>query len=317
MNENKIPLVAVVGPTASGKTRLAIALCKAFDGEVVSGDSMQLYKQLSIATAKPTLQEQLEVPHHLIDLLDPWESFSVAQYTTLAHNTIAQLHHRGKLAVVTGGTGLYIRSLLENITFAPEQRDDDYRSTLRQLAEREGGGVVHDLLRQVDPQAAQAIHPNNLGRVIRALEVYRVSGTTITQRQQQSRAVPSPYRSCVLGLTCNNRQLLYDRIDARVEQMAKEGLVEEARFALSASLSPTAGQAIGYKELAPYLAGEQSLQSALEIIKQKTRNYAKRQLTWFRREQGVHWLALDDYNSYDQLVAAAIVIAKTTLGERE
>lgn len=305
MAENKIPLVAVVGPTASGKTRLAIELCKAFDGEVISGDSMQLYKQLSIATAKPTPEEQQEIPHHLIDLLEPWESFSVAQYTALAHTTIAEITSRGKLPVLTGGTGLYIRSLIDNITFAPEQRDDSYRAQLRQLAADSGNQAVHSLLRKVDPQAADTIHPNNLGRVIRALEVYRVAGTTMTTRQEQSRALPSPYNVCLIGIACNDRQKLYDRIDTRAEQMVADGLLEEARFALSANLSPTAAQAIGYKELAPYFAGEQTLPEALAVIRQQTRNYAKRQLTWFRREKEIHWLNLDSFCSYQDMVEQA------------
>ncbi|MEG0852523.1 MAG: tRNA (adenosine(37)-N6)-dimethylallyltransferase MiaA [Angelakisella sp.] len=313
MAEKKIPLVAVVGPTASGKTRLAIELCKAFDGEVVSGDSMQLYKQLSIATAKPTAEEQQEVPHHLIDLLEPWESFSVAQYTALAHSTIGELHNRGKLSVVTGGTGLYIRSLIDNIAFAPEQRDELYREELRQKAKAEGNEAVHALLCKVDPQAAKAIHPNNLGRVIRALEVFRVAGTTMTQRQQQSKAVPSPYDACIIGIGCNDRQKLYDRIDLRVDNMLKEGLLDEARLALSMQLSPTAAQAIGYKEFIPYFEGRQSLEEATAVLKQQTRNYAKRQLTWFKREEGIHWLMLDNYNCYEELVAEAVSLVKKAL----
>ncbi|MEG2087687.1 MAG: tRNA (adenosine(37)-N6)-dimethylallyltransferase MiaA [Angelakisella sp.] len=310
--QNRTPLVAVVGPTASGKTRLAIELAKALSGEIISGDSMQLYQRLSIATAKPTAAEQAEVPHHLIDLLEPWESFSVAQYTTLAHKAIAGVYGRGNLPILAGGTGLYIRSLLDNLTFTEQPRDPEYCAQLRLLAEREGGVAVHRLLLQADPTAAQSIHPNNLGRVIRALEVCHTTGGTMTAQKERSRVIPSPYRSCVLGITYRNRQLLYDRIDLRVSQMVEQGLLEEARMALSMELSPTASQAIGYKELRPYFAGEQTLDEALETIRQQSRRYAKRQMTWFKREQDIHWLYADEVTP-QQLFDEALELAKAIL----
>lgn len=312
MQQEKIPLVAVVGPTASGKTSLAIALCKALGGEVVSGDSMQLYKRLSVATAKPTAAEQLAVPHHLIDLIEPWESFSVAQYTQIAHKTIAALHASGKLAVVCGGTGLYIRALLTNITFTPQENDPAYRAELRVLAGQEGNEAVHRLLAEKDPVAAAALHPNNLGRVIRALEVCKTTGGTMSGQQANSHAEPSPYKACVIGLDFRNRQTLYDRINLRVTRMVEAGLLEEAKAALAMELSLTASQAIGYKEFAPYFAGEVPLKTALEALRQQSRRYAKRQLTWFRREPDIHWLYAEDYPDDQSLAAAAITLVQET-----
>lgn len=278
---------------------------------------MQLYRQMSIVTAKPTPAEQGEIPHHLIDLIEPGESFSVARYTELARQTIAELAERGKLPVVAGGTGLYIRSLLSNITFAPQGQDLAYREELRELAANQGNGTVHTLLQKVDPVAAQAIHPNNLGRVIRALEVYRLTGDTITQAQAQSRSQPTPYRVCSLGIGYRDKQRLDERIDRRVDLMLQEGLIEEARALWGMELSPTASQAIGYKELVPFFQGELSLGQAVDTIKLHSRQYAKRQMTWFRREQDIRWLWAEDYDSPAQLSAAAVALARETLGLSE
>lgn len=313
MPGKKIPLAVVVGPTASGKTRLAIELCRRLNGEVISGDSMQLYKRLSIATAKPTPEEQTQAVHHLVDILEPWESFSVAQYTQLAGECITRLRSCGKLPVVAGGTGLYIRSLVDNITFEPQERDEQYRQKLRELAAEQGNHALHRLLEEVDPTAASGIHPNNLGRVIRALEVYHNTGITITAKQQRSREQPSPYKACIIGIDYRDRQTLYDRIDRRVDQMMEQGLLEEARYALGIELSPTAAQAIGYKEFRGYFAGTETLEQALELLKRQSRRYAKRQLTWFRREKDINWLFAEDYYSTDELGAAAAQITENTL----
>lgn len=311
----KIPVVAVVGPTASGKTSLAIALCQRLGGEVISGDSMQLYRQLSIATAKPTPAEQSAAPHHLIDILEPWESCSVARYTQLAHAAIAQVAGRGQLPVLCGGTGLYIRSLLANITFAEQERDEVYRESLRKLATEQGNEAVYQLLVQADPEAAAAIHPNNLGRVIRALEMFHVTGSTKTTQLAASTSQPTPYQSCILALGFRDRQQLYDRIDHRVDRMVEQGLLQEARVALSMELSPTAAQAIGYKELRPYFEGNQTLEQALDALKQQSRRYAKRQLTWFKREEGVQWLYPEDYSTPEALYQAAVAIVTHTIDQ--
>lgn len=310
---SQIPLVVVVGPTASGKTRLAIELCKALDGEVVSGDSMQLYRRLSIATAKPTPEEQEEIPHHLIDMIEPTESFSVAQYTTMAHEAIAEVYSRGKMPVVAGGTGLYIRSLIDNITFAPQRQDMPYREELRELAAQSGNKTVHDMLAAVDPDSATAIHHNNLGRVIRALEVFHISGTTMTEQQRLSRAEPSPYLPCVIGISYRDRDALDERINMRVGLMIRDGLVDEVAALEGVELSPTASQAIGYKELLPYLDGSIELEAAVEDIRLHSRQYAKRQMTWFRREKDIHWLWADDYGSPDELVDDAVAYARQQL----
>ena len=291
--EETIPLAVVAGPTASGKTGLAVELALRLDGEVVSADSMQIYRRMAIATAKPTPEEQLGVPHHLIDFLEPGEQFSVAQYVELARKTIREIRSRGKLPIVAGGTGLYIQSLVDNIAFSPQPSDPALREALRQRAQREGRESLLRELASFDPESAARLHPNNLGRVIRAIEVYRLTGKTMTQQMAQSRREPSPYRPAMLGLTYSDRQLLYNRIDRRVDAMVAQGLLEEARQMREEGLSSTAAQAIGYKELEGYFAGEEPLEEALERMKRETRRYAKRQLTWFRRDERFHWLEMD------------------------
>ena len=291
--DNRIPLAVVAGPTASGKTGLAVELALRLNGEVVSADSMQIYRRMAIATAKPTLQEMKGVPHHLIDFLEPGESFSVAQYVQRARQVIGEIHSRGKLPIVAGGTGLYIQSLVDNVSFSPQPEDPELRERLRQKAEREGAQALLEELREFDPQSAARLHPNNLGRVIRAIEVYRLTGRTMTQQLEDSRREPSPYRLCMLGLTYSRRELLYDRINRRVDVMMEEGLLEEARQMRREKLSSTAAQAIGYKELEGYFAGQEPLEEALERMKRETRRYAKRQLTWFRRDSRFHWLEMD------------------------
>lgn len=301
-----IPVVAVVGPTASGKTELAISLCRTLGGEVVSADSMQLYKGLSIATAKPTVSEQQAARHHLIDLLEPWQSFSVAQYTELAAKVIAELHGRGCIPVLAGGTGLYIRSLIDNITFVPQERDEQYRQSLRDMAAERGNEAVHELLRCCDPQTAEELHPNNLERVIRALEIYHTTGITMTEQRLRSRSRPSPYRVCMLGIGYRDRALLNERINRRVDLMMERGLLEEIRALEGVTLSHTARQAIGYKELLPYLEGEITQEQAVEDIKLRSRQYAKRQMTWFNREKDINWLWAEDYADSQLLAQAAL-----------
>ena len=306
MNENKIPVVAVVGPTASGKTRLAIDICKKLHGEVISCDSMQLYKQLSIGTAKATPQEQAEVKHHLIDLIEPHEEFSVAEYANLTHRKIKNLNSQGILPVLAGGTGLYLRTVLQNIEFTEQQKDQVYCEELVELANQRGNEYVHKMLEDIDPVAAANIHFNNLVRVVRALEVYHTTGVTMSEQQRRSVLNDTPYDSITIGITYRNRNTLYDRINKRVDIMVEQGLLEEARMALSMPLSKTASNAIGYKELKPYFDGVQTLEQSLNNLKQSSRNYAKRQLTWFKKEEGLQWFYVDDYDSYDILLDSVI-----------
>lgn len=313
IDTKKIPVAAVAGPTASGKSRLAVELALHFDGEVISADSMQIYKGMNIGTAKPTEAEMQGVPHHMIDFAELSNPFSVADYVALASDCIAKVFARGKLPILAGGTGLYIRSLLHNIQFTENEQDEKLRDELRQKAEREGVFALLDELREFDPESALRIHPNNIPRVIRAIEIYRTTGITMTQQTTLSRQAPSPYDFCLIGLDYRNRQTLYDRINLRVDQMLENGLVQEAQQVLRQPGSRTALQAIGYKELLPYFQGECSLQAAVERIKQETRRYAKRQLTWFRREENIHWIMVDDAQSFDEVAVQAESIVSQEL----
>lgn len=306
MAESKIPLAAIVGPTASGKTSLAVAVCKALGGEAVSCDSMQIYKGMDIATAKPTEAEMQRVPHHLIGFLDPSEPFNVADYCALASEAIRDIHSRGRQAVLVGGTGLYYSSLVDNIEFLPEKSDIAYREFLKDRAEREGAQVLLDELAEIDPKAASELHPNNLGRVIRALELYHTTGKTKSFQNEESKKTPSPFDLRTVCLDARDRQVLYDRINLRVELMLQAGLVEEAKVFFAEPLGRTAKQAIGYKELYPYFAGERTLDECVEQLKMQTRRYAKRQLTWFRRDERIKFLYIDDYDTPDGLLNAAL-----------
>lgn len=291
--EKKIPLIAVVGPTASGKTALAVSLAKRFHGEVISADSMQIYKQMNIATAKPTVEEMDGIPHHLIDCLDLSQKFSVADYTALAHQKAAEIYARGHLPILAGGTGLYIDSVVNNISFSEIRTDEELRKELTRLAEEKGADYLLEELNRFDPESAKRLHPNNLSRIIRAIEVYRLTGITMTEHQRRSRLTPSGYDAVMIGLDFQDRQKLYDRINLRVDRMFADGLLEEAREILSNKNLGTARQAIGYKELQHYFDGQESLEEAIQKIKQETRRYAKRQLTWFRRNPNIHWIYVD------------------------
>lgn len=301
----KIPLIAVVGPTASGKTRLGVALAKYFDGEVVSADSMQIYKTMDIATAKPTREEMEGVPHHLVDFLPPEESFSLAQYVALAEKTIGEIRSRRRLPILVGGTGLYIHTLVDHIALSESGEDPALRAELTQLAAQKGNRVLLEMLRALDPVTAEALHENNLPRIIRAIEVTKATGVPMSQHVAQSRRRESPYAPCFIGLTCKNRQALYDRIDARVDRMLAAGLLEEAEQALK-TRQGTAAQAIGCKELFPYLLGEKSLEECVAHLKQSTRRYAKRQLTWFRRDGRIQWIYLDAEPDFSEIFKKSV-----------
>lgn len=287
------PLVAVVaGPTASGKTALGIEIAKRLGGEIVSADSMQIYKNMDIATAMPTSVEQAQAVHHLIGFLSLGEDFSVAKYKELAFEAIDDILSRGKLPVVVGGTGLYIDTLINNTEFLDYEKSD-IRQSLEQRAEKEGIESLFSELQRVDPKAAERLHINDSKRIIRALEVYMSTGKTISQQCELSHLNESRYRFCVIGLTAENRQYLYDRINLRVDKMLEAGLIDEAKEFFEMNPGNTAKQAIGYKELKPYLDGFVSLEEAAEKLKTETRRYAKRQLTWFRRNDKIHWLSVD------------------------
>lgn len=311
--EPKIPLAAVVGPTASGKSALAVELAVRFDGEIVSADSMQIYKRMDIGTAKPTAEEMRGVPHHLIDIAELSEPFSVADYVERAKACILEIRSRGKLPILAGGTGLYVRSLLQGTRFSEGGRDENIRRQLAERAEKEGADSLLQELKSFDPESAERIHPNNIPRIIRAIEIYRVTGKTMTEQNQESHRLPSPYHTCMIGLCFEDRENLYRRIGERVDQMMQAGLPKEAERVLAEASPKTALQAIGYKEFLPYLNGQITLEEVAAQIKLETRHYAKRQMTWFRRDGEIHWLAVDACRDFQEIAEKAERIVKKEL----
>lgn len=303
--EEKRKVAVIYGPTASGKTRLAAELALRHNGEVVSADSMQIYRGMQIGTAKPTPQEMLGIPHHLLGILPPGERFSVAEYVTLAASCIEKIAARGHLPVLAGGTGLYLRSLLQNRPFSDEPENPEIRAALQKRAALEGGSALLEDLRAVDPETAERLHPNDCKRIVRALELYQKTGRTITEQNAVSQQMPERYRAGKIAITYADRGVLYQRINDRVDAMFQSGLLEEAQAVFASGCGPTAVQAIGYKELLPYFAGTVSLEEAKENIKRETRRYAKRQLTWLRRESGLHWIEADRCGSFEHLLAEA------------
>ncbi len=308
-SKEKIPLIVICGATASGKTALGIELAKLFNGEIVSADSMQIYKGMTIATAKPTAKEMQGIPHHMMDFLSPESSYSVAEYVKEAKSVIADIYSRKKTPLLVGGTGLYIQSLLENICFGEIDVDENLRQELYDRLQREGAeNLLHELA-VFDEQSAQRIGTANHRRLIRAIEIYYTTGKTMTEFIENSKNEPSPYRDVRIGLTCQDRQKLYDRINRRVDEMIQSGLIDEAKEYLSKHYSNTSAKAIGYKELSPYFEGTLSFTDAVENLKQATRRYAKRQLTWFRRDKEIHWLYTDTTEK-DELIKKAVAIIK-------
>lgn len=305
---NHIPVVAVVGPTASGKTKLGVDIALKFNGEVVSADSMQIYQGMAIATAKPTLAEMRGVPHHLIDFLLPEQGYSVARYVGDAKAVIADITARGRLPVLVGGTGLYVDALLGGIRFAEEQGAPEIRAQLYMQASQLGNEAMHAMLLQIDPEYAVGLHPNNLGRVIRAIEFYRATGKTMSEQLKGSREQPSDYAPVMLGLNFSDRAQLYERINRRVDAMLEQGLLEEVRAFYKAHNPKTAAQAIGCKEFLGYLSGEKTLERCTEDLKRETRRYAKRQLTWFKRNAQISWLCHDEFDGYQALLDKACCI---------
>jgi tRNA dimethylallyltransferase len=311
----RIPIVSVVGPTASGKTALAVELAIRLGGEVISADSMQIYRGMDIATAKPTAAEMRGVPHHLIDCIDPREGFSVARYCDMARPIIDEIRGRGRLPILCGGTGLYIDSLLGNMQFCEYETDPAIRTDLQRAYEERGVEYLLNVLRGFDPASADRLSQGrNPKRIIRAIEVYRASGMTQTQLNERQTAASSPYRAIKLGLTANDRQVLYERINRRVDRMMEDGLLEEAKCFYQSEQGDTAAAAIGYKELLPYLVGESDLDTCIESLKRATRRYAKRQLTWFGRDVQIHWFCIDEI-PFDEIADRAESIIKEHLYE--
>lgn len=304
MNEknNKPFVLAIVGPTASGKTAVSVELAKLYGGEIISADSMQIYKGMDIASAKPTEVEKQGIPHHLMDFLDRGTVFSAADYVKLAREKIDEVLGRGKLPIIVGGTGLYVDSLLENVKFSEGGSDEEYRRELYEFAEKNGNEALYARLAEADPEAAQGIHPNNLVRVVRALEVLHVTGRRFSELKAESRTEESPYDSLIIGLNYEDRAELYARINRRVDEMVENGLVDEARALWQEGGMQTAANAIGYKELIPYFEGEESLPESIDKIKQETRRYAKRQLTWFRKNARIRWIILSEIAKKDEIL---------------
>ncbi len=296
--QTKPRILAVVGCTASGKTALSVELATRLGGEIVSCDSMQIYREMDIGTAKPDAAERRGIPHHLMDFLDPRDpaGYSCADYVRDARAAVEGILARGRLPILCGGTGLYLDAFLRGGTFEVTDTDPALRAELTALAEREGAEALHAILRELDPEAAEATHPNNVKRVVRAIEICRTTGRKKSDLDRESRAVASPYDALVVGLDYTDRALLYDRINRRVDTMLDMGLVEETRRLRESGvfdLCPTAAQAIGYKELFPYLDGKATLAECTEILQVATRHYAKRQLTWFRAKDYVQWVPAD------------------------
>ena len=290
-DKTRHPVLAVVGPTATGKTALGVALAERFGGEVISADSMQIYKGLDVGTAKVTLEETHGIPHHGVDIRTPDQLFSVADFCAMAGELEQELFTRNTLPILVGGTGLYVQSFLYGVRFTKEKAPDGLREQLAAELAEKGPETMYAQLQAVDPEAAAAIHPNNQVRVLRALEHFRATGKRLSEQKAQSLPLERPYRSLVLGLDFPDRAQLYRRIDLRVDKMLDAGLLDEAKLVYDHRQTyRTAAQAIGYKEFFPYFEGTASLDACTEKLKQASRNYAKRQLTWFRHMDGVTWL---------------------------
>lgn len=292
-NEGKIPVLVIAGPTASGKTALSIELAKKLNGEIVSADSMQIYKYMDIGTAKPDMAERAGIPHHMLDIVEPSQEYSVAQYTEAARCCMKEIASRGHLPIVVGGTGLYISSLVENIRYEETAPDVSLHMELEAFVAEHGAEALHRRLQVCDPEAASQIHANNVKRVLRAIEMKETTGLTLAERNLRSKSGPHEFSFTVYAID-TDRAALYERIDRRVDRMAEDGLVEEVRRVSEMGMGKTAAQAIGYKEILEFFTGAISLEAALDQIRQGSRNYAKRQLTWFRRPEWVLWKRVEE-----------------------
>ncbi len=294
MEKSKIPLIAVVGPTASGKTALSIELARTLSGEIVSADSMQIYKGISIASAAPTQEEKQGIPHHMLEFLNLGDTYSVADYVNRAKEIIFDIYSRGKTPILVGGTGLYVNSLTEGIAFVSQKCDEKLREELENEFDLFGGEEMLRRLGMFDAQSAAVLNPNDRRRIIRAFEIFRTTGITKTQQDINSKSGVSPFDTVFIGITCRDREKLYDRINRRVDLMCENGLLAEAQTTLHLKNGTGAAQAIGHKELHAYLSGQKSLEEAVEDLKRETRRYAKRQLTWFRKNEKINWIYADE-----------------------
>ncbi len=288
--EGQKPLIILTGPTAAGKTALSIQLAKAVDGEIISADSMQVYRRMDIGSAKILPEERKGIPHHLIDVLEPTQDFNVVLFQQMAKESLDGIYRRGRIPILAGGTGFYIQAILYDIDFTESEEDTSYRRQLERLAEEKGPSFLHQMLQEVDEASAQAIHENNMKRVIRALEFYKLTGQKISSHNEAEHQKEAAYNACYFVLT-DDRARLYEKIDRRVDKMLSDGLVEEVAALRKAGCTKdmVSMQGLGYKEILSFLDGEISLERAVYLIKRDTRHFAKRQLTWFRREKNVIW----------------------------
>ena len=305
---SKRPLIIITGPTAVGKTALSVELAREIGGEIISADSMQVYRYMDIGSAKVTREEMDGIPHHLIDVLEPTEEFNVVTFQKMAKEALEGIYKRGHIPVIAGGTGFYIQALLYDIDFTETEEDTSYRKVLEEKAAKEGPEVLHEMLRAVDPESAEAIHANNVKRVIRALEFHAQTGEKISEHNEKERGKESPYQFFYYVLN-TDRPVLYERIDRRVDIMLAQGLVEEVKKLkeMGCTRELISMQGLGYKEILAYLNGETSLEEAVYILKRDTRHFAKRQLTWFKRERDVRWLNLPEFDNDRTKVLAHIV----------
>jgi tRNA dimethylallyltransferase len=310
----KQPLVILTGPTATGKTKLSIALAKAIDGEIISADSMQVYRHMDIGSAKIRREEMEGIPHHLIDILEPTEDFNVVSFQRLAKKAVQEIYGRKRIPIVAGGTGFYIQALLYDIDFTENEDHPEIRTELEALALDKGADALHQMLKKVDSKAAEEIHANNVKRVIRALEFYRLTGKKISEHNKEQHEKSSPYLAAYFVLN-DERSLLYERIDERVDAMLEAGLVEEVRALkdMGCTRGIVSMQGLGYKEILAYLEGELTLEEAVYTLKRDTRHFAKRQLTWFRRERDVIWLNKPDFQYEEEKILRFIL---EELGQR-
>jgi tRNA dimethylallyltransferase len=307
-NGEKLPMIVLTGPTAVGKTKLSIALAKAVKGEIISADSMQVYRHMDIGSAKITEEEMQDVPHHLINVLEPQEAFNVVIFKEMCEKALRDIYRRGHIPIVTGGTGFYIQALLRDIDFTENQENAEYRASLEGLAAREGTEALYQMLLRADPEAAQSIHQNNTKRIIRALEYYKLTGQKISAHNEQEKQKTEAYRSCYFVLN-DLRERLYERIEQRIDEMLGQGLVEEVRKlqAMGCHRGMVSMQGLGYKEILSYLEGEYTYEQAVEILKRDTRHFAKRQLTWFRRENGVIWINKNEFGYDEQKILSFLL----------
>lgn len=305
----KKPLIVIAGPTACGKTNLSIQLAKKIDAEIISADSMQVYKYMDIGTAKPTKEEMENIHHYLIDEIEPDEEFNVAIFQEKAKKYLEMIYNKNKIPILVGGTGFYIQALVYDINFMETNNDYEYRSYLEKLAKEKGNQYIHEILKKVDPVSALKIHPNNVKRVIRALEYYKQTNKPISQHNEEEKNKKvSPYNTAFFCLNMK-RETLYKRIEQRVDKMIEAGLIEEVQALLKKGYSPdlVSMQGLGYKEIVPYLQGKISLEEAIYILKRDTRHFAKRQLTWFKRQENPYWINIDDFGFDMDIILAKML----------